>query len=303
VNVPIEVKILAILAKTTVLIILTVVCILSIILKAQIKDRNWRNHGFFEHATTKIFKILFHYPMVHIALQVFLFLFTAYFFSHEIAELYGVLNRADRPDDFRWYYTASKMVRDGTSPYVIEDFSRYLLPLIRTEREIGPFIYPPNTIPFMYPLSYFSFSVSAKLFSAANFLGAGFLLFGAVKLVSCQTRGVTFSCFCIFSIIVGVTNSLFLGNIATMVVPCIVWTYIFAQRHRDGLAGLLLGISTVKPTLSIFFVMYFLIMKKFSLIFWCIITSSSLMLIGLFMSHTSIYNFLSLYRLGSDLFF
>jgi len=83
-----------------------------------------------------------------------------------------------------------------------------------------------------------------------------------------------------------------------------LWSIIYARRNGDISAGVLLGLSTIKPTLSILFIIYFIAKRKFFLVGLCLLISSVLGIVGLLMSkNMNFIDFLSLYRSNSKIFF
>ena len=57
--------------------------------------------------------------------------------------------------------------------------------------------------------------------------------------------------------------------------------FIYAKKNQDVIAGGLLGIAIFKPTLVILFIPYFLIKRRFKLVFISLVTVSFLAVIGL----------------------
>lgn len=90
----------------------------------------------------------------------------------------------------------------------------------------------------------------------------------------------------------GFVFDLQVGNVATFIAVLLLWMFILARNNLDLPAGILLGIALFKPTLVILFIPYFLIKKRFYLVFVSIITAICLALTGLAISGNSVTGFL-----------
>jgi len=210
-------------------------------------------------------------------------------------------------DDLRWSYTASEMVRDRLNPYRADAFIRTFIKDFAAispegiKLDAAPFVYPPNVIPLILPLGYLSFPTAEKVFLIVNLIAVSFLLYGGIVLVKSHSKAIQATCFISCALLFGVTYSLTLGNLAAIVATLVVWTVILVQKNKNIWAGILLGISTIKPTASILFLPYFLWKKRFSLVACSIVVSLILSGIGLLLTNDSIFKFLNLFKSGKDI--
>ncbi|QZZ22098.1 DUF2029 domain-containing protein [Leptothermofonsia sichuanensis E412] len=168
----------------------------------------------------------------------------------------------------------------------------------------APFVYPPNIIPLIFPLSYLSAECASRLFFVVNLISSIFLILGGVLLLEPKTGKSTVVYIILMLLIFGTTSNLRMGQFSSITASLVLWSIIYARRSSDIFAGILLGFSTIKPTLSILFIIYFLAKRRFLLVGSCLLLSSILGIIGLFMSkNINILDFLSLYRSNSRIFF
>ncbi|MBF2026603.1 MAG: DUF2029 domain-containing protein [Oscillatoriales cyanobacterium C42_A2020_001] len=210
--------------------------------------------------------------------------------------------------DFKWFYLASKMTRAGINPYdfdsatYLKGFRKYFE--INSNMKPVPFVYPPNIIPIVFPLSYLSSANAARIFFIINLVSFVLLLKGAVSLLNKKDLVWRVMCVLLCLSIFGATLNLSLGQFSSIAVCFLVWSIFYAKKGENAIAGLLLGISTIKPTLSVLFIPYFLFKKRYLLIFTSLLTSSALAVVGLWMSgNTNVLRFLRLYKDNSKVFF
>lgn len=263
------------------------------------QNKDWDKSAFLQNSFSKKFIYSICQPKVKILLKSF-FLLATTFFIFKLAVILRWLIIHNSFYDFQWLYTASQMTHKGINPYEVKAFSNYFTGDHKILDAIV-FIYPPNILPLIFPLSYFSNSWAAKIFFIINLLSVGFLLWGATNLLYLRTKAYQITCLIACLLIFGVTYSLILGNISTLVATALIWTVIFAKKGKNSMAGFLLGLSTIKPTLAILFWPYFLLKKRFSLLLWSFITSCLLTSIGLLISKNSVSYFLKLYKNSYDL--
>ncbi|MHC5721124.1 MAG: glycosyltransferase family 87 protein, partial [Nostoc sp.] len=98
-----------------------------------------------------------------------------------------------------------------------------------------------------------------------------------------MSNSLAFRTICTISValIYGLVYDLQVGNVAIFIVVLILWMFIFARKHQDILAGVCLGLALSKPTLAALFVLYFLLKRRFSLVFISVVTVTSLGFLGL----------------------
>ncbi|MBC6434744.1 DUF2029 domain-containing protein [Nostoc sp. HG1] len=91
----------------------------------------------------------------------------------------------------------------------------------------------------------------------------------------------------------GLVRDLQVGNIAIFVAVLILWMFILARKYQDIPAGICLGIAVCKPTLAALFILYFLLKRRFSLVFASVVTGTSLVFLGLALTDNSLTQFLA----------
>lgn len=288
---------------------LAIICILSIILKQQPQEQKiGERNSLIQQPLIKGLRLYFSNKWLSLALISLVLVMAINPIAKEVSELHNQVTTASGYfDDLRWSYTASEMVRDRINPYradafvstFIKDFAAISPEGIKLDA--APFVYPPNVIPLILPLSYLSFPAAEKIFLVINLIAVSFLLYGGTVLVKSHSKTIQVTCFVSCVLLFGITYSLTLGNIAAIVSTLVIWAVILAQKNKNIWAGILLGISTIKPTTSIFFLPYFLWKRRFSLVACSVIVSLILTEIGLLVINNSLLEFLNLFKAGKDI--
>jgi hypothetical protein len=272
-------------------------------IKEQLRNAEWRDNSvFLNHPLRQKVTNFLVQSSVSLGLKLFFIIIAIWLLIQTVLKAYQLTQPGAFLSDFRWYYVASKMVLEGLNPYQPETFVNYFVQVV-TPRNAMPFVYPPNMIPLILPLGYFSSYHASTIWVVANLLAIILLIWGSVQLIDSPRKnwqvigGIT--CFLVY----GTTYSLSVGNVALIVSTLVIWSIVQAKRGNNILAGLLLGISTIKPTLAVLFILYFLLKKRFKLVIVCGITAVILMGIGLVITGNSIPEFIQLYKQGYELFF
>jgi len=288
---------------------LAIISVLSIVFRQQPAEKNIGDRGsFLQHNFLKRLQQYLSNKWLSLALISLVLVMALNPIAKEVSDLRNQVTTATGYfDDLRWSYTASEMVRDRLNPYrpdafistFIKDFAAISPEGIKLDA--APFVYPPNVIPLILPLSYLSFPTAEKVFLIVNLIAVSFLLYGGIVLVKSHSKAIQATCLISCALLFGVTYSLTLGNLAAIVATLVVWTVILVQKNKNIWAGILLGISTIKPTTSIFFLPYFLWKKRFSLVACSIVVSLILSGIGLLLTNDSIFKFLTLFKSGKDI--
>lgn len=201
--------------------------------------------------------------------------------------------------DFRYFYTAAKLVVQKINPYDTEAFLN-ALPIGGNMK--ATFVYSVNIIPLIFPLGYLSFESASLIWFIINSCGIFFLLLGCLKLLQANTKLLKLTFLEGGLIIYGTMFSVINGNLSSSLAALIVWIFIFVKREKNIWAGILLGITTIKPTLSLLFCLYFLLKRRFTLIFWCLVTCFVLVIWGLYLVQTPPWEIIINYREGYNLF-
>ena len=172
---------------------------------------------------------------------------------------------------------ASQLAHHHLSQFNVENFN---------------FVYPPNILPLLWPLSYFSINTAFTIWTGIHLFTIGFILWGANLLLDSKSRAFRTVCTIMCALIYGLVFDMRTGNISSFLAALLIWTVFLAKSGRNAHAGVLLGIAAIKPTLSILFLPYFLLKKRFYLVFWCLATTLVLASIGLIIAGSSVTDFL-----------
>ncbi|MCL1466266.1 glycosyltransferase family 87 protein [Argonema galeatum] len=283
--------------------IMAIALLLVSAIKEQLGNSEWRdnsvclNHPLLQRVTIFLFR-----SGVILALKLFFITITIWGVVQTLLKAYDLTTVWGYLSDFRWYYVASKMVLNGLNPYQPQTFVNYFVQVV-TPRNAMPFVYPPNIIPLIFPLGYFLSYHASTIWVFANLLAIIFLIWGGAYLIDSPSKNWkvigAITCFLVY----GTSYSLSVGNVALIVSALVMWSIIQAKKSRNVLAGVLLGISTIKPPLAVLFVLYFLVKRRFKLVIFCVITALILTVIGLLMTGNSLPEFIQLYKQGYELFF
>lgn len=283
---------------------LMIICLVVIVLRSC-----WKRDGETEFLTNSVFlqhpfnqKLIrfFRHPLVNLPLQVILALIVTRLIAFNGWTAY-MLTQPNAPFwDFKWFYVASHLIHQDISPYQPNTFSDYYCKLTAVCGVIPPFIYPPNILPLLWPIGYFSITSASTIWVALHLLTIVSLLWGANILLDSRAKRFIIICTLICAVNYGISFDLRVGNISSVVTALLLWSVILAKKGRNNLSGILLGISAVKPTLSILFFLYFMLKRRFSLILWGVATLLLLTGIGFLITGDSVLEFYKLYKAGVE---
>lgn len=235
-------------------------------------------------------------PQINLALKAFFLISTGYYLYHRAVRIYKLAQPGAELYDFRWFYVASKLIWEGLNPYQPDIFVSHFSTLT-TPDNVVPFVYPPNTIPLIFPLGYFSPAQASLLWIGANLLAIGCLLGGAIQLLEARATRLQIVCVVAGLLIYGTTYNVRVGNISGILAAVLVWFVVLAKQNKSIAAGILLGITTLKPPLSVLFLVYFLVKKRYRLVLTAMATSAILVVAGLLITHNFSLDFLRLYQM------
>jgi Glycosyltransferase family 87 len=276
--------------------------VLIIIAVAFFLNRNWRLDGdkiawqdslFLKHPSIQKLSRFFAQPLVNFICQAVIVLVLTRFLCHAGWLVYDLTHRPDPPYwDFKWFYVASKLAHQHLSPFNVEVFNKGFCSITKVCGLIPSFVYPPNIIPLIWFLGCFPIKTAFTIWTVLHLIATGFVLWGANILLESQSPAFKTICSISVVLLYGFVFDLQVGNVATFIAVLLLWMFILARNNRDLPAGVLLGIAIFKPTLGVLFIAYFIIKKRFYLVFSSIITAISLATIGLAISGNSLTGFL-----------
>jgi hypothetical protein len=254
---------------------------------------SWKNSLFLKSSVIKQLRQFFRQPIVSFLLQAVVVLVVTRFLCYTGWLLY-LLNQPNPPLwDFKWFYVASKLAHQHLSPFNVEIFNQSFCSLTKVCGFIPPFVYPPNIIPLIWFLGYFSIDTAFTIWTVMHILAIGLALWGANILLESESRAFRTICTISIAFIYGLVRDLQVGNIAIFVAVIILWMFIFMRKHQDIPAGVCLGIAVCKPTLAALFILYFLLKKRFYLVAVSAVIATSLVFLGLALTGNSLTQFIS----------
>jgi hypothetical protein len=264
---------------------LVVIFLVALILKNnwRLDDEKavWKNSLFLKSSVIQQLIQFFRQPIVNFLVQAAIVLVVTRLLCYT-AWLVYLLNQPDPPFwDFKWFYVASKLAHQHLSPFNVEIFNQSFCTLTKVCGFIPPFVYPPNIIPVIWFLGYFSINTAFTIWIAMHILAIGLALWGANILLESKSLAMRTICTISISLIYGLVRDLQVGNIAIFVAVLILWMFILARKNQDIPAGICLGIAVFKPTLAALFILYFLLKRRFTLVFVSVVTGTFLVFLGL----------------------
>lgn len=165
--------------------------------------------------------------------------------------------------DFANYWTAGRLILEGRSGVLFGPHPAYFAHLTAA---FGPdypwhnWSYPPHYLLFVWPLGYFGYKLAMMLFLAVT--GAFFLW--SVRLFAGRENTLVW-----VAIIPFVAHNLWVAQNGFLFAGCAL-AALALRDSRPVLAGLFLGILTIKPQLGIFFPFLLLAERR-----WLVIASAS----------------------------
>ncbi|WP_445628818.1 glycosyltransferase family 87 protein [Nostoc sp. DSM 114167] len=276
--------------------------LIILILVALVLNNNWRldeekaawkNSLFLKSSVIQRLIKFFRQPIVNFFIQGCVVLVVTRFLCYT-GWLIDFLNQPNAPLwDFHWYYVASKLAHQHLSPFNVEIFNQNFCTITTVCGSLPPFVYPPNIIPLIWFLGYFSMNTAFKISILMHILAIGLALWGANILLESKSLALRTICTISVALIYGVVRDLQVGNIAIFIAVLTLWMFILARKNQDIPAGICLGIALCKPTLAALFILYFLLKRRFSLVFVSVFTVTALAFLGLALTGNSLTQFVS----------
>ncbi|MBD0385152.1 MAG: DUF2029 domain-containing protein [Nostoc sp. C3-bin3] len=253
----------------------------------------WKNSLFLKSPVIQRLIRFFRQPIVNFLLQAGVVLVVIRFLCYT-GWLIHFLNQPNPPLwDFQWYYVASKLAHQHLSPFNVEIFQQNFCTIGTLCGSLPPFVYPPNIIPLIWFLGYFSINTAFKIWVVMHILAIALTLWGANILLESKSRAFRTICTISVALIYGVVRDLQVGNVAIFIAVLILWMFILARKNQDIPAGICLGLALFKPTLAALFVLYFLLKRRLSIVFVSVVTVTFLVFIGLALTGNSLTQFVS----------
>ena len=193
------------------------------------------------------------------------------------------LTQANAPFwDFKQFYVVSQILLERLNPYDLATFAEAQCQWVK-ECYQGIFIYFPNIMPFIWFLGYFDLPGASSFWVVLHFIAIFFILWGCNRLLTTDSTVLRIMVLTFCALIYGVVFDLRVGNVSTMIVALLVWCVVYARENRNVAAGILLGMSTIKPTISALFFLYFLFKRRWKVLIGCLVTTGILLGAGFLM--------------------
>lgn len=176
--------------------------------------------------------------------------------------------------DMRYIHVAGEMWDNLRNPYDAADFKAHMKSIADFDSEI--FAYPPNSAPLAMLLSISDLDYARLAMGALNiasilflvlFLCNGALKAGAVDAAD-QARmraDILFAS----AVVIGnpfTAHVVWMGQTTLVAAALLMGCWLLADRRRDLMAGVLLGLSAFKPQLALLVGLWFLLDRRWSLL-------------------------------------
>ena len=198
--------------------------------------------------------------------------------------------------DFKYFYAfgiSAIQKLNLYSPDILSDVNCRLL----NECYRAVIVYPPNIMLFVWFLGLFSLESASTIWVSIHLVAIVLILLGVYYLVESESSLIKSISVIISALIYGLVFDLRVGNIASIITAFLIWTIILAKNGRSLPAGILLGLSTIKPTISLLFIGYFLLKRRWKLVFISLSVSILCFVIGLWIAGISLTEFIQLYKI------
>lgn len=167
--------------------------------------------------------------------------------------------------DTKYLYVAGLSWWEGSNAYDSEIASR-----LGANQSLGSFFYPPQIAPLCLLLGAFPWTPAKVVMTLLNGVSAGVLAYFCVLLVKqpqmkrLRVKG-SGSVWFIPAIVLAnpfTLNVILLGQTTLIVAAALVSGWYYAYRDKWVLSGILIAISTIKPQLSLLFILWLLLERR-----------------------------------------
>ena len=262
---------------------LIIISIVTLSLRQYLKsDRgklSLQNSEFLQHSfPQKILKALQN-PVIKLILQVCLIVIITRWLIYTGWIAYRLTQPEAAFWDFTQFHVAGNFAVQRNNIYIQERF-----------------VYFPNIFPFVYFLGFFTIERASAIWVFIHLIVIIFILWGVNILLASNLKLMRIGCTVLSALIYGIVFDLRVGNISSIIVVLLIWAIIFAKEDKNILAGILLALSTIKPTIPFLFFIYFLIKRRWKIIFWGGLLSCIFLTMGLWIIKTPPLEAFHLYR-------
>ena len=188
-------------------------------------------------------------------------------------------------EDVRYFFLAGKLTTAGVSPYDVAAFQAAAL-RYGLGPEIDVFAYPPHSLALCVPLSWLPVETARWAWTVLNI---GILVGTALamglryehRIGPRRDSAPSVAALWIAAIIIGnpfAAHLIWTAQTGLMVMLCLLLAWHFEKRGRWVLAGVLLGLATMKPHLALLALAWFVMTGSWRMVAVAIATSALLLL-------------------------
>lgn len=170
--------------------------------------------------------------------------------------IHGLLRHVPLGIDFEVFYKAAELFLNGGNPWV---------DLMNTK---GPFSYPPHATSLLAVYGYFSEPVSLFLHTMLNVFSIGVIAYLANLwyLKISNLRSMTIAQGCGLALLIGnpfMAHSVHLGQLLLPATAALMVSWHFLQKGNIWVSGVFLAFATIKPQVSILYVVWLMLHLNF----------------------------------------
>ena len=190
--------------------------------------------------------------------------------------------------DVRYFYLAAQMVSSGLNPYSYPAFSAFSV-AAGLGADIGVFPYPPHSLLLWLPLTWFPIEVARWIWTGANLIVLALVagLMGrwfASRVSGHAAPSVLVTSAWIPAIIIGnpfTAHLVWTAQTGLLVLGCLLVAWYGLNSGRALLAGIFLGLASIKPQLSILVILWVLFTGHFRILAIAGVTAAALLVFPL----------------------
>lgn len=190
--------------------------------------------------------------------------------------------------DVRYFFLAGTLTSAGVSPYDAAAFQAAAL-LHGLGPRIDLFAYPPHSLVLCVPLSWLPIETARWAWTLVNvgiLIGTAWAMALRLqhRLGPHRDPGLSAAALWIAAIIIGnpfAAHLIWTAQTGLMVLCCLLLAWHFEKRRRWLLAGVLMGLATLKPHLSLLVLAWFLMTGSWRVVAVAIATTALLLLFAL----------------------
>jgi hypothetical protein len=182
--------------------------------------------------------------------------------------------------DMPYLYVAGEMWKDHLSPYELDDFRLHMASLADVESE--RYAYPPNSTVLALVLSIGSLDSAKFLMGALNVTAilflAFFIYYGARRserddAAKHGDSTLLTNLLVASAVVIGnpfAAHVVWMGQTTLISAACLLGSWLLADRRKDLLAGVILGVAAFKPQLAFLVGIWFLLDRR-----WLLLSSAT----------------------------